>query len=167
MRMMAIAGVGVLVALAMPLGAAQLVTADAAVAAFKQAAPGATETNLAKTTFFVVRDSSNNVAKVAYLKVAQGYKGKITLFAVAKNEGGTVVFEAIQVVEGKDKYKECTNGQEGNYMKQFAGKPADKETKEMKLAADSISGASVTARSIKRAIDGERANLAALFGIRK
>jgi len=145
--------------------AAQFPKAEDAVAEFQKSAAKVTQEQKGETTYYVARDAKGAVTKVAYLKNAKGYKGRFSIFAIVVKNGTGLAFESVRLVEGKDKYKEVTKGHEVAFMQQFAGKAADKDSKQMKL--DSMTSATQTARTIMRALDQERENLLALFGLKK
>ena len=143
--------------------AASFPKADEVVAAFKKSAGAVEEVKKGAVQYFIVRDAGSNVVKLAYLKEAKGYKnGKIGLFAIISKKDNALVFDSIQIVEESGAYKEVTKGREEPFMKQFAGKPADKKTRELKL--DSMTSATMTSRSITSAIDQEQPNVVEAFG---
>ena len=144
--------------------AAQFPKAEDVLAEFTQNAGKVSQEQKGGTTFYVARNATGVVTKVAYLKYARGYKGQIAIVAIVVKNGASLAFESVRLVEGKSKYKEATNGRDAAFMQQFAGKAADKDTQQLQL--DAMTGATKTSRAIMRALDQERANLRALFGLK-
>jgi Na+-translocating ferredoxin:NAD+ oxidoreductase RnfG subunit len=152
-------------ALALTAAAAKFPSADETIAAFKKATGAVEEAQKSKAAYYLVKDAAGKITKLAYLKEARGYKGKIDLFVVVNKNGDSIAYESVQIVEGKNTYKEVTKGQEAPFLKQFAGKAADTQTSQIKI--DAMTSATMTSREIMRAIDQERDAVLAAFGIAK
>ncbi|NLF40685.1 FMN-binding protein [bacterium] len=142
--------------------AAKFPSVDETVAAFKAANGAVEESAKGSATYYIARDASGNAVKVAYLKETRGYKGKLDLFVVVVKGAGGLAFESVQIVEGKNVYKEVTKGAEAAFLKQFSGKTADQ-----KLKVDAMTSATQTSKTITRAIEQEQKNVAALFNAKK